>query len=120
MSSKLEKAIDSTVVANGIMHDIIDVERMEKMLQSNLSSADLFKIDCAILSGLRETKDFSRDLLEQLEAGKFQTVAVKPPKSFETDLQKIQQETIMDITLPLQNMFDEMSAFITEDWEYKI
>ncbi len=114
MNSKLETAIDSNVVANGIMQTIIDVDRMEKMLECELSSSDLFKIDCAILSHLRDTKDFSRDLLEQLEAGKFETVAVKPPKSFDFELQNIQQEAITDITMPLQNMFDEMIDYVTE------
>lgn len=117
MSSKLENVavIDSNTVANGIMADIIDVDRMERMLGSKLSSEDLFRIDCAILSSLRNTQDFSRDLLEQLESGLFETVSVKPPKTIETDLQDIQQETLMDITLPMQSMFDEMASFITEE-----
>lgn len=114
MNSKLETAIDSNVVANGIMQTIIDVDRMEKMLECELSSSDLFKIDCAILSHLRETTDFSRDLLEQLEAGKLQTVAVKPQKSIDLELQKIQQQAITDITMPLQQLFDDMAGFVSE------
>lgn len=114
MNSKLETAIDSNVIANGIMHDLIDVDRMEKMLECELSSSDLFRIDCAILSHLRDTKDFSRDLLEQLEAGKFETVAVKPQKSFDFELQSIQQEAIMDITMPIQQLFDDMTGFVSE------
>lgn len=112
MSSKLEKAMDSTIVANGIMQDIIDVERMEKILEFELSSSDLFKIDCAILSHLRDTKDFSRDLLEQLETGKFETVSVRPPKS--NDFEKIQQQAMIDITRPLEQMFDEMANYVSE------
>ncbi len=112
MSSKLETAMDSTIIANGIMQDIIDVEKMEKTLEYELNSTDLFKIDCAILSHLRETKDFSRDLLEQLEAGKFETIAVRPPKS--NDFEKIQQKAITDITVPLEQMFDEMFNYVSE------
>ncbi len=114
MNSKLETAIDSNVIANGIMRDIIDVDRMEKMLECELSSSDLFRIDCAILSHLRDTRDFSRDLLEQLEVGIFETEVVKPQKSFEMDMQNIQQQAMMDITLPLQQMFDDMSGFVLE------
>jgi hypothetical protein len=112
MNSKLEMAMDSVTVANGIMQDIIDVDRMEKMLECELSSSDLFKIDCAILSHLRKTTDFSRDLLEQLEAGRFETVAVKPPKSYENDLQNIQREAIVDIAI--QGMFDEMTDIVSD------
>ena len=114
MNSRLETAIDSTVIANGIMHDIIDVDRMEKMLEWELSSSDLFRIDCAILSHLRNSKDFSRDLLKQLEAGKLQTVAVKPQRSLDMELQNIQQEAIMDITMPIQQLFDEMSDYVSD------
>lgn len=114
MNSKLETAIDSNVIANGIMRDLVDVDRMEKMLECELSSSDLFKIDCAILSHLRETKDFSKDLLEQLEAGKFETVAVKPQKSIDMELQNIQQQAIMDITMPMQQLFDDMAVIVSE------
>ena len=105
MSSKLENVavIDSNTVANGIMADIIDVERMERMLGSELSSEDLFRIDCAILSSLRNTQDFSRDLLQQLETGIFKTPHVQSAPN------------IMDITQPMRNMFDEMASFITEE-----
>ena len=115
MSSKLENVtvVDSNTIANGIMQDIIDVDRMERMLGSELSSADLFRIDCAILSSLRDTQDFSRDLLEQLESGKFKAVAVKPPKTFENQ----NQSTLMDIILPLQSMFDEMAEFAVKEFE---
>lgn len=116
MSSKLENVtvIDSNTLANGIMCDIIDVDRMERMLGSRLSSEDLFRIDCAILSSLRNTQDFSRDLLAQLESGKFEDMTAFPQKSIEYDVQDIQRETIVDITLPLQSMFDEMAGFVTE------
>lgn len=110
LNSKLETAIDSNVIANNIMRDLIDVERMEKMFECELSSSDLFKIDCAILSTLQKTPDFSRDLLHQLETGIFETQAVKAPDAFE----QIQQQAMMDITLPLQNMFDEMENYIIE------
>lgn len=105
MSSKLKNVavIDSNSVANNIMADIIDVERMERMMGSELSSEDLFRIDCAILSSLRKTKDFSRDLLEQLETG-----MIKTPQN---ELQNAPN----DITLPMQNLFDEISNFITEE-----
>ena len=105
MSSKLKNAavIDSNTVANGIMSDIIDVERMERMMGSELSSEDLFRIDCAILSSLRKTKDFSRDLLEQLETGMFKTP------------QDELQNAPKDITQPMQNLFDEIANFITEE-----
>ena len=51
MNSKTENVMvmDCNTVANGIMHDINDIDKMERMLSSELSSADLFKIDCAIL-----------------------------------------------------------------------
>ena len=114
MSSQLKNVavIDSNTVANGILHDIIDVDRMERMLGSRLNSEDLFQIDCAILASLRNTKDFSRDLLEQLESGKFETVAKAPPQFSEYDLQDIQQETIMDIAMPLNDMFDEIAEYV--------
>ena len=107
MSSKLKNVavIDSNTVANNIMADIIDVERMERMMGSELSSEDLFRIDCAILSSLRKTKDFSRDLLEQLETGMF--------KSPQEELQNAPNN--IDISLPIQNMFDEIANFVTEE-----
>ncbi len=116
MDSKTENVmvLDCNSLANGIMRDINDIDAMEKMLSSELSSADLFRIDCAILSSLRNTKDFSRDLLEQLESGKFEAIAVNPPKSFEATMANVQQEVMADITLPLQTMFDEMANFVTE------
>jgi hypothetical protein len=114
MNSKLETAIDTNAIANGIMHDLVDVDRMEKMLTCELSSSDLFRIDCAILTRLRNTTDFSRDLLEQLEAGKLEEIAPKPQKSIDNELQKIQQETIMDISMPMQQMFDDMAGFVLE------
>ncbi len=116
MNSKTEQVMvmDCNTIANGIMRDITDIDAMERMLSSELSSADLFRIDSAILSSLRNTKDFSRDLLQQLEEGKFETVAVKPPKSLEAEMAKAQQETMIDITLPLQTMFDDMFNFVSE------
>lgn len=114
MNSRLETAIDTNAVANGIMHDITDVDRMEKMLGSELSSSDLFRIDCAILSSLRNTTDFSRDLLKQLEAGEFETMMKRPEKTLDMQLQNIQQSAIADITKPLEQMFEEMSGFVLE------
>lgn len=117
MNSKTEQVmvLDCNTIANGIMRDITDIDAMERMLSSELSSADLFRIDSAILSSLRNTKDFSRDLLKQLEQGKLETVAVKPPKLFEAEMAKIQQETLVDITMPLQTMFDDMLNFVSEE-----
>ena len=114
MKLKFEEVaiIDSNKIANEIMHDIVDVDKMERMLETEFSSADLFKIDCAILSSLRKTEDFSRDLLRQLESGMFETVAKTPPKK--DVLEEIQKEAIMDITLPLQKMFDEMTLMVSE------
>lgn len=116
MESKTENVMvmDCNTVANGIMRDITDIDAMERMLSSELSSEDLFKIDCAILSSLRNTADFSRDLLRQLEEGRFETVAVKPKKSLDSELAEIQRETMVDITLPLQNMFDDMINYVSE------
>ena len=115
MDSSLEKVtvIDSNIIAGAIMNEIADVEKIERMYTTELSSVDLFKIDCAILNSLRNTEDFSRDLLKQLETGKFEEIIQKPPKSKDI-LQEIQQETIMDITLPLNKMFDEMAGFVSE------
>ncbi len=116
MNSKTENVMvmDCNTVANGILHDINDIDKLEKMISSELSSADLFKIDCAILSSLRNTQNFSRDLLKQLEEGKIETVSVKPPKTLESAMADIQQETMIDITMPLQNMFDEMANYVSE------
>lgn len=121
MNSKTEKVMvmDCNTVANGIMRDINDIDRMERMLSSELSSEDLFRIDCAILSSLRNTTDFSRNLLKQLEEGKFETVTNEKPekpvaKSVDKQLTEIQQNTIIDITMPLQNMFDEMASIVSE------
>ena len=117
MDSKTENAMvmDSNAVANGIMRDINDIDRMEKMLSSELSSEDLFRIDCAILSSLRNTTDFSRDLLQQLENGRFEEMAVKEkPKTIDKQLAEIQKNTMIDITMPLQNMFDEMASYVSE------
>lgn len=121
MNSKTEKVMvmDCNTVANGIMRDINDIDRMERMLSSELSSEDLFRIDCAILSSLRNTTDFSRNLLKQLEEGKFETVINEKPekpvaKSVDKQLTEIQQNTMIDITMPLQNMFDEMASIVSE------
>jgi len=102
MSSKFKKVtvIDSNRVANEIMHDIID--GMERTPE--LSSEDLFRIDCAILSSLRKTEDFSKDLLEQLECGMFKTEA--PPE----DIEEIPKE----LDIALERMFDEMANIVSE------
>lgn len=116
MGSKTENVMvmDCNTIANGIMRDITDIDAMERMLSSELSSEDLFRIDSAILSSLRNTTDFSRDLLKQLEEGRFETVTVKSQKSLDSELAEIQRETMADITLPLQNMFDEMINYVSE------
>lgn len=117
MDSKTENimVMDCNTVANGIIRDINDIDRMEKMLSSELSSEDLFRIDCAILSSLRNTTDFSRDLLQQLENGRFEEMAVKEKtKTIDKQLAEIQKNTMIDITMPLQNMFDEMASYVSE------
>lgn len=116
MESKIENVMvmDCNTIANDIMRDIKDIDAMERMLSSELSSEDLFRIDSAILSSLRNTTDFSRDLLKQLEEGRFETVTVKPQKSLDSELAEIQLETMADITLPLQRMFDEMVNCVSE------
>lgn len=111
MSLKTEEVMNYDVVANGIMKDIIDIDKIEEAFSWELSSSELFKIDCAILSTLRNTQDFSQDLLTQLEQGLFETAEIKPQKDA---FEQIQQQTIMDITLPLQNMFDEMTDYVAE------
>lgn len=115
MSSKIETAMDCNVLSNGIMHEIADIDLMEKLLEPELSSEDLFRIDSAILSSLRSTSDFSRDLLCQLESGNFESIAVKPQKSIDMEIENIQQQTILDITLPLHTMFDEMADYVIEN-----
>lgn len=118
MNSKIENVMveDCNTIANGIMRDINDIDAMERMLSSELSSEDLFRIDCAILNSLRNTEDFSRDLLHRLEQNTFEqpVETVKPAKTFESELANIQRQTMVDITLPLQNMFDEMISYVSE------
>lgn len=121
MDSKTENVtvMDCNTVANGIMRDINDIDSMERMLSSELSSEDLFRIDCAILSSLRNTTDFSRDLLKQLEENNFHAPIVEKnekvvSKSIDKQLAEIQENAMIDITKPLQNMFDEMTSFVTE------
>lgn len=115
MDSKLEKVTvtDSNTFANNIMDDIINIDKIERTYETELSSADLFKIDCAILSSLKKTQDFSKDLLKQLETGKFEEIIEKPPKK--TDIVKdIQKDAILDIVYPLQEMFDSFSDIVAE------
>lgn len=114
MGLKTEEVMDSNLVANGIMQDIIDIDKIESMFLKDLSSEDLFRIDCAILSSLKKTEDFSRDLLRQLESGKFESIITAPQKTIENELGIIQQETLADITLPLQSMFDEMADYVVD------
>ncbi len=106
---------DSTAASNIILKEIIDAERADRILKTELSSQDLFKIDSAILSSLRSTRDFSRDLLKQLENGVFESITVKAPKSIDNELQKIQCQTIVDITTPLNDMFNEMADIVTAE-----
>ena len=119
MKSKIENVMvqDCNTVANGIMRDINDIDKMERMLSSELSSEDLFRIDSAILASLRNTTDFSRDLLHQLEQNTFEQLIakeIKPAKTLDKELANIQKQTMVDITLPLQNMFDEMANYVSE------
>ena len=74
----------------------------------------MFRIDCAILTSLRDTTDFSRDLLHQLEEGRFEKAVVATPKTLDNALAEIQKDTIIDVTIPLQNMFDEMINYVSE------
>ena len=115
MSSKLENftVLDSNTVASAIMQDIIDVESMERTLETDLSSTELFKIDCAILSSLRNTQDFSRDLLEKLESGELKMVIDKPPKV--DVLENIQQNAMLDIVYPMKDMFDQLADLVVEN-----
>ena len=39
---------------------------------------------------------------------------MKPPKSLDFELKQIQENAMIDITLPLQNMFDEMVNYVSE------
>ena len=117
MGLKTKEVIDSNATATGIMQDIFELDRMERLLQTELSSEDLFRIDSAILMSLRNTNDFSRSLLEQLEHGKFEDFAVPPvdtKSSIEQEVEQIQQTIIADITQPLHNMFDEMANLVAE------
>ena len=112
MKSKFEEVaiVDSSRLANEIMRDIVDVDKMERMLETDLTSEELFRIDCAILASLRSTKDFSRDLLYQLETGTFEDFSTKPQQSSKN----IQQGVVMDITFPLQEMLCQMACFVEE------
>ncbi len=117
MDSKTDNVMvmDCNTVANAILRDINDIDKMERMLSSELSSEDLFRIDCAILSSLRNTTDFSRDLLEQLENKQFEEIATKEkPKLIDEQLAEIQKNTMIDITIPLQNLFDDVISFVPE------
>ena len=116
MNSKTDNVIvmDCNTVANSIIRDITDIDAMERMLSSELSSADLFRIDSAILASLKNTTDFSRDLLQELEQGFLKTEEVKPQKSIDDELKNIQQNVMADITQPLQTMFDDMFNYVSE------
>ncbi len=119
MGLKTKEVIDSNATATGIMQDIFELDRMERMLGTELSSEDLFRIDSAILMSLRNTEDFSRSLLSQLEQGKFETIAAPPEfieskSSIEQEVEQIQQAIMADITQPLQEMFDEMANLVSE------
>ena len=120
MNSKNENlmAIDANTVASSVMRDITDINAMENMLNAELSSEDLFRIDCAILASLRETKDFSRDLLSQLESGKFEAMVEMPAKvAPQKDMfMEIQRQTMTDITQPLHNMFDDMANMVISEF----
>lgn len=119
MGLKTKEVIDSNATATGIMQDIFEIDRMERLLSTELSTEDLFRIDSAILMSLRNTEDFSRSLLTQLEHGKFEDFAVPPEivdtkSSIEQEVEQIQQTIMADITQPLSNMFDEMANLVAE------
>lgn len=116
MGSKIENVtiLDSNALANEIMYDLADVEQMESMLEMELSSEELFRIDCAILSSLRNTQDFSRDLLVRLEAKLFEERTERPPENLDRTLEKIQQNAMFNMTLPIQEMFNQMEDFVVE------
>lgn len=119
MGLKTKEVMDSNAAATGIMQDIFELDRMERMLGIELSSEDLFRIDSAILMSLRNTEDFSRSLLSQLEQGKFENFAVPPEivdtkSSIEQEVEQIQQTIMTDITQPLHDMFDEMANLVSE------
>ena len=105
----LKTIYDSNVIANSIMQDINEVDA-----RMPLSCEDLYRIDSAILSSLRQTQDFSRELLKKLESGDFESFT-SPPKFIQDEFTIIQQEAIMDITLPLQNLFDDMTDYVTQE-----
>jgi len=111
----MNEVIDIDRVTDGIMDEIVDIETMERTLENELSSVDLFNIDCAILSSLEKTQDFSKDLLEQLESGKIYEVVKKPKKKFDI-MKEIQQKAMMDITIPIKDMFDKMAVFVSESF----
>ena len=71
MNSKTENVMvmDCNTVANGIMHDINDIDKMERMLSSELSSADLFKIDCAIFQEIYYNS-LNQGSLKQLQSNR--------------------------------------------------
>ena len=116
MGLKIENVadMDCNTIANGIMCDLADFEQAEDSISLELTSEELLRIDCAILSSLRETKDFSRDLLHSLESGFFEDISVKPPQGIENEIKDVQQEIMSELTLPLQNMFNQMEGYIVE------
>ena len=116
MSSKIENVtlIDSNAIANEIMHDLADVEQMESMFEMELSSEELFRLDCAILSSLRDTQDFSKDLLFQLESKFFEERMERPPKEFDDALEKLQTDTMSEMAFPIQELFNSMEDYIVE------
>ena len=108
MSSKIENVtlIDSNAIANEIMHDLADVGQMESSFEMELSSEELFRLDCAILSSLRNTQDFSRDLLFQLESEFFEERMERPPKEFDDLIERFQADTMSEMAFPIQEMFN--------------
>ena len=82
---------------------------MEKKRQESLQRLERLRNDKA---------DFYKrypNLLEQLENGRLREVVAKPSKStIDEQIESIQQETIMNITLPLQDMFEEMTKIVVD------
>ena len=116
MGSMIENVTitDSNALSNMIMHELNDVERMESMLDMELTSDELFRIDCAILSSLKETQDFSKDLLKQLESGLLEELAEIPIENPEGYLEKIQMNALSGLNMPIRDMFDEIEDFVVD------
>ncbi len=109
-----ESLIDSTVASESIRVDIDRLQQIENDFSAELSSEDLFRIDSAILASLRSVNDFSQNLLKELEQNHFEMISA-PPKTFEDEMKKVQQNVMVDLTFPLQEMFKSMEDYIVDE-----